>query len=73
MPDLINWKAVEDKDFLINFSPASLIYARFWAWDAKKMLGAMKKWSKWYGKDDVRLPDIKLGDIAFENVLSIRV
>lgn len=28
---------------------------------------------KWYGKDDVRLPDIKLGDIAFENVLSVRV
>ena len=35
--------------------------------ELEKMLGAMRNWGKWSVKDDVRLPNIILEDIAFEN------
>ena len=38
----------------------------------RKMLRAMRSWGKQSEIDDVGLPDIILGDIAFENILSIR-
>ena len=37
------------------------------------MLGALRNWGKWSDVDDVSLSGITLGDIAFENTLSIRV
>ena len=37
------------------------------------MLGAVKNSGKWSEMDELILPDITLGDIAFENILSIGV
>ena len=39
----------------------------------RKILEAMRNWGMWSEIDEMIIPDIILGDIAFENILSIRV
>ena len=62
---------------MIKFSLSNLVQSLpymldFESGQLRKMLRAMRNWGKQSEIDDVRLPDIILGDIAFENILSIR-
>ena len=62
---------------MIKFSLSNLVQSLpymldFESGQLRKMLRAMRSWGKQSEIDDVGLPDIILGDIAFENILSIR-
>ena len=62
---------------MIKFSLSNLVQSvpymlDFESGQLRKMLRAMRSWGKQSEIDDVGLPDIILGDIAFENILSIR-
>ena len=58
---------------MFKFGPACLIYVTFLAWRFEKNIWSYDKLSYRSEVDDLWLPDVILGDIAFENIVFIRV